>query len=213
MKKIVLLGDSIRLGYEKYVAEALSGVAEVYSPKENCRYALNLLRFAHEWAKDWPREEIELVHWNAGLWDALHLLGDEALMPLDAYERIIPRIHARLRSLFPKAKLVFATSTSVDMARQRAGFGRDNAEIMEYNAAAVAALSGLDSEINDLYAVSIALPPEAHSDPTHYNTKLGCKGLGDAVLAVACPHLGIGRADLSPISGELPDIPESILGF
>ena len=34
MKKIVLLGDSIRLGYEAYVREALGGVAEFYSPKE-----------------------------------------------------------------------------------------------------------------------------------------------------------------------------------
>jgi len=35
MKKIVLIGDSIRLGYETYVKEALAGVAEVFSPKEN----------------------------------------------------------------------------------------------------------------------------------------------------------------------------------
>ena len=30
MKKIVLLGDSIRMGYDKYVKEALADVAEVY---------------------------------------------------------------------------------------------------------------------------------------------------------------------------------------
>ena len=32
MKKIVLIGDSIRMGYDKYVKMALEGVAEVYYP-------------------------------------------------------------------------------------------------------------------------------------------------------------------------------------
>ena len=35
MKKIVLFGDSIRMGYDKYVREALEGTAEVYYPEEN----------------------------------------------------------------------------------------------------------------------------------------------------------------------------------
>lgn len=51
MKKIVLIGDSIRMGYDKYVKEALAGTAEVYYPSENCRYAQNVLRFAHDWKK------------------------------------------------------------------------------------------------------------------------------------------------------------------
>ena len=38
MKKIILLGDSIRMGYDKYTKMALEGVAEVFSPEENCRF-------------------------------------------------------------------------------------------------------------------------------------------------------------------------------
>ncbi|MBO5010011.1 MAG: hypothetical protein J6D20_04860 [Clostridia bacterium] len=30
MKKVILIGDSIRMGYDKYVKEALDGVAEVW---------------------------------------------------------------------------------------------------------------------------------------------------------------------------------------
>ena len=108
MKKIVLLGDSIRMGYDKYVKEALKNVAEVYYPEENCRFAENLLRFAHDWkAKgNWP-DDVDLVHWNAGLWDALELFGDEPLTTFDYYGQAIFRIHKRLRMLFPKAKIVF----------------------------------------------------------------------------------------------------------
>ena len=37
MKKIVLIGDSIRMGYCEYVKNSLRDVAEVYYPPENCR--------------------------------------------------------------------------------------------------------------------------------------------------------------------------------
>ena len=47
MKKIVLIGDSIRKGYDAYVQEKLAGQAQVFFPEENCRFAqyvyLNLL--------------------------------------------------------------------------------------------------------------------------------------------------------------------------
>ena len=78
MKKIVLIGDSIRLGYEKYVKEAFEGVAEVYSPTENCRFAEYTLRFATDWKSkgQWPGD-VDVVHWNAGLWDVLELFGDD----------------------------------------------------------------------------------------------------------------------------------------
>ena len=39
MKKILLLGDSRRQGYEPYVRELLAGCAEVHGPAENGRWA------------------------------------------------------------------------------------------------------------------------------------------------------------------------------
>ncbi len=39
MKKVLLIGDSIRMGYDKYVKDALNEVAEVYYPTENCRFS------------------------------------------------------------------------------------------------------------------------------------------------------------------------------
>ena len=51
MKNVLLIGDSIRMGYENYVRDAFSGVAEIKAPEGNCRYALQVLRYAHEWRK------------------------------------------------------------------------------------------------------------------------------------------------------------------
>ena len=49
MKKILLLGDSIRLGYDNYVKESLKNVADVYFPEENYAYTVNILRKLHAW--------------------------------------------------------------------------------------------------------------------------------------------------------------------
>ena len=204
MKKIVLIGDSIRMGYVDYVREALEGVAEVYSPNENCRYSVNVLRYAHEWKQkgEWP-DDIDLVHWNAGLWDALELFGDEPLMPIDAYERIIPRIDRRLRMLFPQAKLVFATSTAVLEDKCKSYFKRHNATIGEYNTAALRALAPTDTVINDLYATTSCCPESYHSDAVHFYTAEGTDLIGGQVLAIICRELGIAAADIKIEGYEL----------
>lgn len=198
MKKIVLIGDSIRMGYDKYVKEALNGVAEVYYPAENCKFAEYVLRYAHEWKKagEWG-DDVDLVHWNAGLWDALELFGDEPLTSLDYYGQAIARIDKRLRMLFPKAKIVFATSTKVVEELASKDFCRHNSIIEKYNQRAVEALKGTDAIINDLYAVSKTLSREYHSDFVHYYTDVGREKLGGAVLSVICEQLNISSKDVN----------------
>ena len=185
MKKIVLIGDSIRMGYDKYVKNALQGVADVYYPNENCRFAEYVLRYAHEWKRsgEWP-DDVDLVHWNAGLWDALELFGDEPLTSLSYYEQAIARIDKRLRMLFPNAKLVFATSTAILEHKCSAHFRRHNATIEEYNKTAIRALSQTDTIINDLYEITKDCPEEYHSDAVHYYTDAGTDLIGKKVLKV-----------------------------
>ena len=196
-KKIFLIGDSIRMGYDKYVKEALADVAEVYYPDENCRYAENVLRFAHEWkSKTGAPDDVDLVHWNAGLWDVLELFGDEPLTTKEYYANVIPRIDRRLRMLFPKAKIVFATSTSVEENLASEAFYRHNKTIEEYNAIALKALAGTDTVINDLYALTSCLPVSCHSDFVHYYTDAGREAIGGKVLSVICAQLGISATDV-----------------
>ena len=192
MKKIVLIGDSIRMGYDKYVKDALKNTAEVFYPGENCRFAEYVLRYAHEWKENgnWG-DDIDLVHWNAGLWDALELFGDEPLTSLDYYEKAIARIDKRLRLLFPNAKLVFATSTNVCEAMSKPNFTRHNATIKKYNEAALRALSETDTAINDLYSLTAELPDEYRSDWVHFYTPEGTEMIGGRVLSIICGLLDI----------------------
>ncbi len=200
MKKIILIGDSIRQGYDKYVKEALAGTAEVYYTPDNARFAQYTLRYLHEWRdqEKWP-EDVDLIHWNTGLWDALELFSDGPMGELDFYSHMIPRIHKRLKLLFTKAKQIFATSTAVEerMFETPEIFGRHNSVIEDFNRAALAALAGTDVIVNDLYALTRNCPTVWHSDAVHYYTDIGRAQIGGQVLAAVCKELGIQARDVN----------------
>lgn len=204
MKKIVLIGDSIRMGYDKYVKDALEGVAEVYYPKENCKFAQYTLRYLHDWKRkaDWP-DDVDLVHWNAGLWDVGEIMGDAPMSSTAHYAEMIGRIDKRIRALFPNAKVVFATSTAVREHLYKWPFCRHNAVIEQYNAVALDTLKNTDTVINDLYAHTVNAPAECCSDMTHYNTPEGAAYMGGKVLSVICKQLEISASEVKVENFEL----------
>ena len=213
MKKIALLGDSIRLHYQQYVKDALAQVAEVYCPEENGRFALYTLRRVSDWKRlgKWD-EDIDLVHWNVGLWDVVRMYGDDSLtLPAD-YEVTLARIDKRLRILFPKAKIIFGLTTAVLEEQFTPIFMRRNADIEKYNQIAIKTLSALGEEINDLYTLSKNAPEYCHSDGTHYGTKEGIKLLGDKIVEVICDKLNISPEKLVLDDVTVADIPKNILG-
>ena len=147
---------------------------------------------------------MDLVHWNAGLWDALELFGDEPLTSLTYYGEAIARIDKRLRMLFPKAKIVFATSTNVSEKMASPHFMRHNATIQAYNAEAIRALRDTDTVINDLHALTASFPDDHRSDWVHFYTPVGTEKIGGRVLAVICELLNVACADVN-IDGFRPE--------
>lgn len=214
MKKIVLIGDSIRMGYDKYIKDALSDTAEVFYPSENCRFAEYVLRYAHEWKKNgnWG-DDVDLVHWNAGLWDALELFGDEPLTSLSYYREAIIRIDKRLRMLFPKAKFVFATSTNVSEKMAAPEFMRHNATIEKYNTEALGALMGTDTVINDLFLLTSTVPDSYRSDWVHFYTPEGTELIGGKVLSVICELLSISPNEVNIKNFEPERYSRSNIGY
>lgn len=185
MKKILLIGDSIRMGYDKYVQMALEGSAEVYYPKENCRFSPYVLRNLHTWLeKSGFGEDTDCLHWNVGLWDCLNLFDDGPMVPLEIYEQYIDRICRRIRLLLPKAQVIFATSTPVDEAAYQNPKKtlRENRVIESYNAAAVKIVTGYGFRVNDLYGFLKDKPLSWHSDKTHYYTRQATEAITGQVL-------------------------------
>lgn len=193
MKNILLLGDSIRIGYDKSVKETLEGYANVYFPAENCRFAAYVLRTVIDWITQCglKGEEYDVVHWNAGLWDSLRLFGEDVQTPIDIYAYYIDRVCIRLKKLFPNAKLIFATSTSVQEEKMHNDFKRYNKDIEEYNRVAVEIAKKHGCEIDDLHAVSVRLPEEAHSDTVHYYTPIGTEAFTNQVVSCLCSAIGL----------------------
>lgn len=179
MKNILLLGDSLRMGYQPVVAKMLEGKAIVSGPEENGRwagYTLNSLRF---WIPDLPTPDI--IHWNNGLWDLGddYNLGRPFSLP-EEYESALERMVIVLNKLFPDAKIIMATTMPTD--------DRDSADIESYNVILKRVAKNHDIEVNDLFPVlkenlSLIGPDHIHLTDEGYDL------IGDHVVKVLEKYL------------------------
>ncbi len=162
MKKVLLLGDSIRMGYQNYVKEELAGEYEVLCPEDNGRFAAYTLWQANQMFKWNP--DIALVHFNNGYWDMnIEAPMTEAIHPVEEYKSFLRRIVALCRGC--GAQVVFATTVPIledgaagDNTGVQGTINYSNAWVKEYNAAATAVMEELDVPVNDLYALCQAHP-------------------------------------------------------
>lgn len=144
MKKVVLLGDSIRqLGYGKKVEENLQPECEVWQPEDNCRFAKYTLRMLFDYK---PQiEGADVIHWNNGLWDACDIFGDGPFTSLDEYVNNMLRIADILLSY--GKKVIFATITPTHPEYPYHDYDR----IKLYNDTIVPKLQEKGVIINDLF--------------------------------------------------------------
>ena len=147
MKKVVLLGDSIRLiGYGTKVSEMLGEGYEVFQPEDNCRWAKYTERMLFDYKDD--VKDADVIHWNNGHWDICNLFGEGPFTPLDQYVEDMVRIAKKLLKITPN--VIFATTTTV---REECKYN-DNSVTEVYNAEVVAKLKELGVYINDLNSIT-----------------------------------------------------------
>ncbi len=189
MKKVFLIGDSIRygahgkreIGYGYYVPELLKDKAEVFQPDDNCRFVQYSLRYLHDWAKNLNvGEDVDVVFWNNGLWEIVRILGDEPLIPVEQYGEMLVRLKKRINTVFPNAKIIFALTTPVLEELFGKDFLRRNSDIEKYNKTAIEVLEPLDVKICDLYSTAKPILPKHHSDGVHYD-EIGASMLAQTV--------------------------------
>lgn len=149
MKKVLLIGDSIRLGYRGEVAKLLEGEAQIQGPDDNCRFSAYTLFNVAQWATD---SDYDVIQWNNGQWDTCYMTDGKIHTPLDMYLEYQERIAGIL--LKQTRRLVFATTTPVwpEMFDTASRNPRKNEDICEYNLAAAEMLSSMGVGINDLHA-------------------------------------------------------------
>lgn len=168
MKQVLLLGDSIRLGYCGYVKELLSDKAEVIYPKENCLSSQYIIMNV-TWGTLCDKERVSAVHFNCGHWDMAHFENDpEPLTSLAEYRKNLGVIVRCLRAKFPNAKLIFATTTPMN-PDYTGKLNRTTEDIMRYNAEAKRVMEEMGVEVNDLFELAKAWDKDNFVDECHMN--------------------------------------------
>ncbi|PTY05989.1 hypothetical protein DB346_01070 [Verrucomicrobia bacterium LW23] len=187
-KRVTLLGDSIRIGYQATVKEQLADVAEVWSPEGNGMHSVHHL-CNMGWYLDQPAD---LIHFNFGLWDCRRLgrVRTDNLVPLETYLRNLDYLLEVVRG-GTSAKLIWATITPLVQERYGATHAkgwspwRVNEDIVRFNEAAAPVLARHGVQINDLGALVHQHGPASMicEDGVHY-TPEGSAVLGTRVASV-----------------------------
>ncbi len=157
MKKVLLLGDSIRMGYDEYVRELLRGKAEVYFDEDNGRFAAYTLWQANQMFR--LHGPFDVVHWNNGYWDMnVEAPMTEAMHPVDEYVHFLRRILHFCRD--NGAQVIFAATTPIlesgaakDVTGVNASIQYNDQWVQTYNNAARRLMEEENVPVNDLYAL------------------------------------------------------------
>ncbi len=179
-KQILLIGDSIRMGYCATVKEALADVAEVLYPAENCRSTHFVIESLDYWVNLCRAEDVAAVHFNCGHWDAAHFGDDDTpLTTVETYGFNIRKIVRRLKKYFPNAKIYYATTCPMtpDPAPER---NRTTDEIRAYNAEGIRAAEDCGIDVDDLFALTIEWDASMFADSCHFTAE-GSRILGQTV--------------------------------
>jgi lysophospholipase L1-like esterase len=199
LPKVVLVGDSIRLGYAPLVAKRLEGKARVVSVEANGGDSANVLKHLDEWV---IAEKPAVVHLNCGLHDLkLAKKTKQHQVPLEQYEANLKEIVARVRK-GTTAALVFADTTPIldDRHARRGGdFDRFEADVKRYNDAARKVMREAGVPVGDLHGIVEDGGAEKllGTDGTHY-TAAGYERLADAVADCVVRQLIIARPHTPP---------------
>ncbi len=154
LPRVLIIGDSISIGYTLPVREMLKRVANVHRPPVNCASTKHGINGIEDWVgnKKW-----DVIHFNWGLHDLKYMgpngenLADPQLnsssqqVPIDEYVKNLQRLVLYLKKT--KAELIWRNTTPVPIGAK----GRVVGDSKKYNDAAQEIMSHYSIETNDLY--------------------------------------------------------------
>lgn len=173
LPRVLLIGDSISMGYTLAVRAELKGKANVHRPPTNCGPTTNGLTNLDKWLGEKPWD---VIHFNWGLHDLKFINEKGALIspteaaarqqvPPDQYEKNLRELVVRLKKT--GAKLIWCTTTPVP----EGSAGRVADDSIKYNALALKVMQEHGVAVDDLHAFAserlkdIQLPANVHFSP------------------------------------------------
>lgn len=179
MADVVLIGDSIRMGYEAVVRRELVGV-DVWTPEQNGGDSRRVRENVDAWSSV---HHPKVVHVNCGLHDLKKdFETGTPQVPLAEYRENVTAIVKALTQLDTTVIWALTTPVNETWHHETKGFDRLEADVIAYNEVAkeICLTSGV--LINDLYAVVMKAGRDSllKPDGVHFG-EAGCDLLGKAV--------------------------------
>ncbi len=187
LPRVLLIGDSISMGYTLPVRELLKGKANVHRIPENGSATGVGLAKLDAWlgAGKW-----DVIHFNWGLHDLKHWkdnkldLAGPQVTPVEEYEKNLRDLVKRFKAT--GAKLIWASTTPVPVESG----GRVAKDEEKYNEVAARVMKSEGVAIDDLHAVVVADPSIQRPKNVHF-TDAGYKALAEKVadsIRAQLPH-------------------------
>lgn len=183
LPNVLLIGDSISIGYTRLVRDNLHGKANVYRPMrakgpDNCGDTTMGLEHIDAWLGD---RKWDVIHFNWGLWDLCYRnpqvknqgnrdkVGGKLSVSLEEYEKNLEKLVARLKAT--GATLVWANTTVVPEGEAGRIVGDDE----KYNAVAAKVMERNGVVTDDLFSLTKGFagkyskaPGDVHYTPEGY---------------------------------------------
>ncbi len=162
LPKVLIIGDSISIGYTNDVKKLLAGKADVQRIRGNGQHTTTGVAKIDAWLGE---QKWDVIHFNWGLWDLCYRHPESKVQgrrdkvngtlttTLADYETNLKKIVARLKKT--DAKLIWAATTPVPADEA----GRIQGDAVKYNAVAKKIMDASDIAIDDLH--SHILPQQA----------------------------------------------------
>lgn len=186
---VLIIGDSISIGYTPTVKENLKGKANVIHNPGNSQGTTNGLQKLSSWLND-PKldgKKWDVIHFNFGLHDLKHVkvagtsensndFNDPQQADLPTYTANMKKLVAQLKAT--GSKLIFAITTPYPAGVKPA---RAPENAAKYNEAALKVMSENNIEVNDLYSLVLPKLSEIQKPVNVHFHKHGSKLMGDQV--------------------------------
>ncbi len=191
LPNVLILGDSISIGYTPFVQELMKGKANVQRPiqgngkPENCAGTTNGVENIDRWIGD---TSWDVIHFNFGLHDIKHEdpeTGQATKNPEDPYQADLKTYRRNLKVIVDKllatdAKLIFATTTPVP--NKQVSPYRDPQDVIRYNKAALKIMKKAGIPVNDLYGFTLPLLSEIQRENNVHFVEEGSRLMAERVV-------------------------------
>lgn len=183
LPRVLIIGDSISIGYQVALKEALAGKANVHRPAENCGPSSRGVENIEKWLGD---GKWDVIHFNFGLHDVRHYDDEKKPVGSDKghrqvsdadYEKNLETLVARMKKT--GAKLIFCMTTPVPDGSD----GRIKGDEVKYNEIASRVMQRHGVVIDDLYAFALPQLTKIQRPANVHFTDEGSKVLASQVAA------------------------------